>query len=144
MSRHLRLLCDAGLLVRFREEHWVYYRTPTAGVDARRCASCSRDSICTIRSWRAIASVRCACAQSAPQLPPGVGTSARHRRIQVRPCSAALLEELGTESIGDLLDIGTGTGRILRWLAPRATQAVGVDLESDAFGSRAPAFTRPA
>src|SRR5262245_17484190 len=34
VSRHLRLLCDAGLLVRFREEHWVYYRTPVRGAGA--------------------------------------------------------------------------------------------------------------
>ena len=31
ISRHLKLLCDAGLLDRFREEHWVYYRVPLSG-----------------------------------------------------------------------------------------------------------------
>src|SRR5690349_19924203 len=32
ISRHLKVLCDAGLLDRFREEHWVYYRTATHGI----------------------------------------------------------------------------------------------------------------
>ena len=31
VSRHLKLLCDAGLLDRFREQHWVYYRAPASG-----------------------------------------------------------------------------------------------------------------
>lgn len=31
VSRHLKLLCAAGLLERFREQHWVYYRVPAAG-----------------------------------------------------------------------------------------------------------------
>src|SRR5687767_6203012 len=31
VSRHLKLLCDAGLLDRFREQHWVYYRVPAGG-----------------------------------------------------------------------------------------------------------------
>lgn len=28
VSRHLKLLCDAGILERFREQHHVYYRVP--------------------------------------------------------------------------------------------------------------------
>jgi ArsR family transcriptional regulator len=35
--------------------------------------------------------------------------------------------------IGDLLDIGTGTGRLLQWLAPHARQATGVDISADAL-----------
>ena len=31
VSRHLKILCDAGLLVRFRERHWVFYRVPLSG-----------------------------------------------------------------------------------------------------------------
>ncbi len=31
VSRHLKLLCDAGLLERFREQHWVCYRVPAQG-----------------------------------------------------------------------------------------------------------------
>src|SRR5262245_54131841 len=31
VSRHLKLLTDAGLLDRFREQNWVYYRAPASG-----------------------------------------------------------------------------------------------------------------
>ena len=30
VSRHLKLLCEAGLLDRFREQNWVYYRAPAS------------------------------------------------------------------------------------------------------------------
>jgi DNA-binding transcriptional ArsR family regulator len=32
VSRHLKLLCDASLLEKFREQHWIYYRVPSDGV----------------------------------------------------------------------------------------------------------------
>ena len=31
VSRHLKLLCDAGLLEKFREQHWILYRVPAEG-----------------------------------------------------------------------------------------------------------------
>ena len=34
VSQHLRQLCDAGLLERFRDGHFVYYRVATGGGDA--------------------------------------------------------------------------------------------------------------
>jgi len=34
VSRHLKLLCEAGLLERFREQHWIYYRVPSQGPGA--------------------------------------------------------------------------------------------------------------
>src|SRR5690349_11641271 len=33
VSRHLKLLCDVGLLDRFREQHWVYYRAPVSDTE---------------------------------------------------------------------------------------------------------------
>ena len=35
ISRHLKVLTDAGLLDRFREQNWVYYRAPSTGILAR-------------------------------------------------------------------------------------------------------------
>ena len=32
VSRHLKVLCDANILERFREQHHVYYRVPTVGL----------------------------------------------------------------------------------------------------------------
>jgi ArsR family transcriptional regulator len=35
VSRHLKLLCDAGLLEKFREQHWIFYRVPADGPGQR-------------------------------------------------------------------------------------------------------------
>ena len=35
VSRHLKVLRDAGLLHRYREQHWVYHRVPLTGPGAR-------------------------------------------------------------------------------------------------------------
>ena len=32
VSRHLKILCDASILERFREQHHIYYRVPTHGL----------------------------------------------------------------------------------------------------------------
>ncbi len=44
---------------------------------------------------------------------------------------AALLELIGEEPVEALLDLGTGTGRILQLLADRYRRAVGVDASRD-------------
>jgi ArsR family transcriptional regulator len=46
---------------------------------------------------------------------------------------AVLLEELGPAGVGELLDIGTGTGRMLEILGPRARHAMGIDLSAPAL-----------
>lgn len=138
VSRHLRLLCDAGFLVRFREEHRVYYRTPVrgAGADAVRellAGLDAGDPITGSDRLRA-AKVRADRAAQAAAHLRGTATGAARDGGGAGPgdsLQAALLEEIGKDSIGELLDVGTGTGRILQWLAPRATQATGIDLESE-------------
>jgi ArsR family transcriptional regulator len=40
---------------------------------------------------------------------------------------AAVLEALGSKTVHNLVDLGTGTGRMLQLLAPRATRTVGLD-----------------
>ncbi len=47
--------------------------------------------------------------------------------------SAVVLEELGPVGIGALLDVGTGTGRMLEVLGRRAQHAVGVDISAPAL-----------
>lgn len=124
VSRHLKLLGDAGLLIRFREEHWVYYRVPTDGPGAEAAkqilawldpedAVLQRDRVRASRVRTARVEV-----PSAPE--PGT-------------LREALLREVGGEPLGDLLDVGTGSGRILQWLAKDAQHAVGVDVSTDAL-----------
>jgi ArsR family transcriptional regulator len=130
ISRHLKVLSDSGLLDRFREQHWVYYRTPPAGAgletvqqllslvnendDVLRRDRKKLEAVIAERGRRASASS----AMSA-DLPGDV--------------DALLLRELGSEPIGALLDVGTGSGHLLELLGARATRAVGIDISSDAL-----------
>ncbi len=140
VSRHLKLLCDAGLLVRFREGHWVYYRVPPQGCGAEQAAQLlgwiePGDSVFQLDRDRAT-HVREERAQLATEELSATAASfvdADGVAVADEELHAALLQELGADDIGELLDVGTGTGRILRWLAPRAREAVGVDLSSEAL-----------
>lgn len=122
VSQHLKILCESGLLERFRDGHFVFYRLPPQGEGAaalRRLLALlpvaepefERD-IAALRETRGI-------------------TSAIHSD-EDRPLHHALVELTVSAPLGDLLDIGSGQGRILKLLASRAKRAVGVDIDADA------------
>jgi SAM-dependent methyltransferase len=128
ISRHLKLLCDAGLLQRFREEHWVYYRVPLAGSGHELVAQltsfiASDDPVAQVDQRRLAKVLAERANASAP-----VNVDAALAELD-----ALLVDELGREPLGDVLDIATGSGRILRSLAPHANHAVGVDISTEAL-----------
>src|SRR5262245_18620888 len=138
VSRHLKLLCDAGLLQRFREQNWVYYRVTPYGRGADQAAQLlswvdPEDPALLFDHQRAV-EVRADRARQAAEHLDGKDrdalASAPEEESQLRE---ALLQESGPDSLGDLLDIGTGTGRLLNWLGSRAHQAIGIDMSSDAL-----------
>ena len=134
VSRHLKLLCEAGLLDRFREGSWVFYRlsrSSPAGALARQLVATCGETDATIaldlqrlgaikrqRSDFASAYFR----DNAPQW-----HRIRSLYIDEREVEAALVEIVDAAGPRDLLDIGTGTGRMLEILAPRVELALGVD-----------------
>ncbi len=136
ISRHLKVLCDAGLLDRFREEHWVYYRAAMAGVGhelTRQIAPLIPKEDPTLQSdQRRMAAVLAERVKTAiaSRAANESGTSAGQSLDQLHD---VLVDELGGEPIGELLDIGTGTGLILRALGANATRAVGVDISTEAL-----------
>jgi len=103
ISQHLKQLCDAGLLEKFRDGQFVYYRVPLASEEAAQ----RRRLFALLPSDEPVY-------ESARYL---------HR---------ALIELTVTMSLGDLIDIGSGQGRILKLLGSRAQRAVGVDISADA------------
>lgn len=130
VSRHLKLLTDAGLIDRLREQYWVYYRVPAdlAGqkaVEQLLSFVDPRDEVFARdqqRMERVLGErVRRAVAASS-------GDPKLSEHIQ-----DVLVSELGSDSIGALLDVGTGAGHLLEVLAGRAKRAVGVDISSDAL-----------
>ena len=126
ISQHLKQLCGADLLERFRDGHFVYYRVPLSNKQAaqrRRIFGLlpadepqfERDfeKLCELRAARGVA------------VPEQDNDALRHLH-------SALIELTVSMPLGDLLDIGSGQGRILKLLGSRAQRAVGVDIDSDA------------
>ena len=64
---------------------------------------------------------------------PIAGEAAASQPSTREELSSLLLEELGPASIGELLDIGTGSGLMLEMLGPRARRAIGVDISAPAL-----------
>jgi ubiquinone/menaquinone biosynthesis C-methylase UbiE len=134
VSRHLKLLCEAGLLDRFREGSWVFYRlsnTGTAGALARHLvAACGeRDPTVALDLQRLTAAKRQRAERAAAYFSENAPHWDRIRSLYIdeREVEAALVEIVGRAQPRDLLDIGTGTGRMLEILGPLVGQALGID-----------------
>jgi ubiquinone/menaquinone biosynthesis C-methylase UbiE/DNA-binding transcriptional ArsR family regulator len=130
VSRHLRLLCDAGLLHRVPEGSWVFYRLADNHVsrtfvellgDADPTLAHDRERLATVQRARQNT------ADSYFEAHAHEWNDIRSLHVPEEEVEHALQDLLGDAPVGDLLDIGTGTGRILSLLAPRATRAVGID-----------------
>ena len=134
VSRHLKLLCEAGLLDRFREGSWVFYRLRQSGPSgalARQLVSACDDADPTIgldlQRLNAIKRQRADLASAYFRENADRWHSIRSLYIDEREVEAALVEIIAAADPRDLLDIGTGTGRMLEILAPRVEHALGID-----------------
>jgi ArsR family transcriptional regulator len=134
VSRHLRVLNEAGYLDRFREQQCVYYRAPVQGraVEwARRVFSMLDPQTPVLQRDREHAAR--VVQERATLAAPGEAAAATEADRGRELLEAVLLEELGPAGVGELLDIGTGTGGMLEILGPRARHAVGIDLSAPAL-----------
>ncbi len=131
VSRHLKLLCDAGLLDRFREGNWVFYRLAQSGSLARQLVELVPADAPTLLLDRqrldAIKQQRAEMASAYFRANAAQWDRIRSLHIDDKEVEAALLALLPAEGLGDLLDIGTGTGRMLEIFGPRVERAVGID-----------------
>jgi len=137
VSRHLKLMVEAGLLERIPEGAQVFLRLSSHS-DAARLARAlvelmpDTDPVLN-RDLSRLQQVRDARAQRAQDYFQTVAhswDSIRSLHVAQQKVEDKLCEIIGDEPIGELLDIGTGTGRILEILAPRVRHGVGVDLSS--------------
>ena len=132
VSRHLKLLVEAGLSARSREGAWAFFRLADEGGALARdlvgrldpndpTLSADRMRLEATREARR----RQAAAYFAERAFDWDTIRALHapeERVE-----AALVAMIGDKPFRNLLDLGTGTGRMLELLAPRAVRAVGVD-----------------
>jgi len=132
LSRHLKLLCDAGLLERVPEGANVWFALPGAsGPTLVRdlLARLPQDDPMLEADRRQAARVLAERARVASESFRRQGADWDEMRALDLPAAdveAALLR-LVPDNAGRLLDIGTGTGRVLELLAPRVSRGLGID-----------------
>jgi ArsR family transcriptional regulator len=134
VSRHLKLLCEAGLIDRFREGSWVFYRSspaPPASALARHLVSlCDEtDPVVALDLQRLAAIKRQRAELAAAYFRDNAADWDRIRSLYVdeREVEAAVAEIVAAGEPADLIDIGTGTGHMLEVLAPKVERALGID-----------------
>lgn len=140
VSRHIAILCDAGLADRRREGSWIFVRaggTASAGMagklrqllvsaeadDPEFGALCEADRrrLAAIRAGRE--------SQAQDYFAAHAENWDELRRLHSADVhvEAALAAALGAEPLGRVLDIGTGTGRMAELFAERADHIVALD-----------------
>ncbi|MBV9654956.1 MAG: metalloregulator ArsR/SmtB family transcription factor [Acetobacteraceae bacterium] len=133
LSRHLRLLCEAGLLDRVREGANVWFTLPPASAKplaAALLAHLPEDDPVLAADRRQAARVLAERARVASESFRRQGSDWDEMRALGLPAGAieaALLSLVPPAGVQNLLDIGTGTGRLLELLAPRVARATGID-----------------
>jgi ArsR family transcriptional regulator len=137
VSRHLKLMVEAGLLERLPDGAQVYFRVSDR-VEVSKLAHAliglipESDMILNrdLSRLQQVRDTRTKKAQDYFQQVAKSWDTIRAMHVPQQQLEEALLEVVGPEPVGELLDIGTGTGRMLQILADRVTRGIGVDLSS--------------
>lgn len=135
ISRHLKLLADAGLIERAPEGAWVYYRL--SGDDRVRAivlptlADLAGGDLTIRRDQEQLERIRqrnqdMASAYFAKHAEQW--DTLRNLHVPDADIDAAILETAGPGPFNAMLDIGTGTGRMLDLFADRVRRATGIDM----------------
>ena len=134
-SRHLKILQDAGLLESFREQHFIFYRAhrqqPHQTIVTTLLSSLNATDSALAEDSRRLSAIRKARAQLAEsyvedEVPEWLELHEYHGDDAT--FEAHVTELLAGHRVGHLLDIATGTGRMLRLVGHLADSGFGVDL----------------
>jgi ArsR family transcriptional regulator len=139
VSRHLKVLADAGVLERRKEGSWVFltltepdriepmFALIDGWADPQTQLLFASDAARTdtIRAERAEAANRYFTGHA------DVWDQIRSLHVAESEVERAIDRALGRRPLGRLVDIGTGTGRMIELFGPRATEAIGIDRSSE-------------
>jgi ArsR family transcriptional regulator len=138
VSRHLKLLCEAGLLQRLREGSWVFHRLPADSKQSdfihRLVDLIPNDDEVLQRDRERLNEVKQERAEKASEyFNQNAQRWGEIRALHVddKEVETILLDVLAPSKEDDFLDIGTGTGRILEIMSGHIRQGWGVDLSSE-------------
>lgn len=150
VSRHLKQMCEAGLLERYTEGNWVFYRHVMGGGAGHLGDLLDRlvdpDAEPTSGYLSRLEEVR----EKRRDRVQNFFTQNAERwaelsnlQVSERDVETAFHAVLGTDPLGDVLDLGTGTGRMLAVLGGRCDRAVGVDANADMLAVARQTLDRP-
>lgn len=138
VSRHLRLLVDGGLMERFREGSWVFHRVvhegPMAGVVRTLLECLDPDDAVLAPELARLGEVkeeRARVAEAYFRRNAAEWDRLRGLHIDDGEVERLIVDLLPDRRLGTLLDVGTGTARILELLAPKLDRGEGIDLSRE-------------
>jgi ArsR family transcriptional regulator len=138
VSRHLKLLLDAGLIGRYQEGSWAYFRLADADPArdfVQRLVSHIHDGDPQVeRDLERLAGVkRRRQERAADYFRANAARWDEIRALHVpdHAVEQALLKLVGKRPFQAMLDLGTGTGRMLEIFSPCYRRGVGVDLSRE-------------
>ena len=137
VSRHVKILCDAGLLARRKEGSWVFValgkRDAVGPMAAALDGWAGEDhwAVADAARLQAVRADRAAAAAAWFEAHAGEWDAIRSLHIAEEQVEAAMAVVLGEGPLGTLVDIGTGTGRILELFGAQADHALGIDRSSE-------------
>jgi ubiquinone/menaquinone biosynthesis C-methylase UbiE len=136
VSRHVKILADAGLADRRKEGSWVFLGLGDprrvgpllAAVDAWSAeAGDERVTEADIARLAAVRADRAAAAEEYFEAHAGDWDAIRSLHVAESDVEAAIARLLGDAPLGRLVDVGTGTGRMIELFGSDAASAIGVD-----------------
>lgn len=138
VSRHLKLLMEAGLLERNREGNWAYFRLS----ENQPCSELARividlipadDPVLSLDLQR-LEEIKAERARKAAEYfrkNAAEWHEIRELHVDAAKIEEAFLSVLFAEPVEELLDIGTGTGRVLELVGKDVRSAVGLDISRE-------------
>jgi ubiquinone/menaquinone biosynthesis C-methylase UbiE/DNA-binding transcriptional ArsR family regulator len=138
LSRHLRLLAEAGLVERFREGSWAFFRLGERGgtADVARVLIARLDPADPViardrERLAAVRGTRAAAAQAYFRRHAAEWDRIRKLHVAETAVEDAIRSALADKPFRSLLDLGTGTGRMLELFGPDIERGLGLDLTLD-------------
>jgi len=137
ISRHLKLLADADVLIRYREGAWVFHRLTQSGPMSEFAnhlvGLLPEDDEQLKRDLEHLNGVRKKRTEAAAKYFSKIAPQwdqVRSLHIEDSKVEEALVGLLD-DDVESLLDIGTGTGQMLKLFGPLVTRAEGVDMSRE-------------
>jgi ArsR family transcriptional regulator len=135
VSRHVKILADAGLAERRKEGSWVFLGLGDrdrvdplfAAIDTWKGEAGDHWTVADIARLAAVRADRAAAAELYFEGHAAEWDAIRSLHVAESEVEAAMKEALGEAPIGRLVDIGTGTGRMLELFGRAAENPIGVD-----------------